>query len=150
MRITDSVTAIKGIGDKTAQLMAKLNIFTIRDLLHYFPRDYDTFEDITNISELIVGQQSIISGYIVSVNPLKRVKNLVISNVLVRDKTGAVNITFFNQPYLKSKLIPGYTFFFRGMVQQKGTALVMEQPVIYTSAEIEKYKNAIWPKYSLT
>lgn len=150
MRITDSVTTIKGIGDKTAQLMAKLNIFTVRDLLHYFPRDYDTFEDISNISGLIVGQQSIISGYIVSVNPLKRVKNLVISNVLVRDKTGALNITFFNQPYLKSKLIPGYTFFFRGIVQQKGTALVMEQPVIYTSAEIEKYKNAIWPKYALT
>ncbi|MBR3807580.1 MAG: hypothetical protein IKJ15_04335, partial [Lachnospiraceae bacterium] len=46
MKLTDSVTQIKGIGEKTAKLMAKLNIVTIRDLLHAFPRDYDTFEDV--------------------------------------------------------------------------------------------------------
>lgn len=150
MKLTDSITKIKGIGEKTAKLMAKLNIFTVRDLLHAFPRDYDTFEDVCNVSELVVGEQSIISGFIVSVKPLKRVRNLTIMSVLVRDKTGAINLTFFNQPYLKSKLLPGYTYYFRGIPQAKGTELVMEQPVIYTAAEIEKLKNAIWPKYSLT
>lgn len=150
MKLTDSVTRIKGIGEKTAKLMAKLNIITVRDLLHSFPRDYDTFEDVCNVSELTVGEQSIISGFIVSVKPLKRVRNLTIMSVLVRDKTGAVNLTFFNQPYLKSKLLPGYTYFFRGTPQTKGTELVIEQPAIYTFAELEKLKNAIWPKYSLT
>ena len=150
MKLTDSVTKIKGIGDKTAALLAKLNIYTVRDLLHSFPRDYDTFEDVCNISDLMIGQQNIISGMIVTTSPLKRVKNLVIINVLARDKTGAINITFYNQPYLKNKLVPGSRFYFRGVVQQKGTALIMEQPVIYTDAEIEKLKNAIWPKYSLT
>lgn len=150
MKVTDSITKIKGIGEKTAKLMAKLNIFTVRDLLHAFPRDYDTFEDVCNISEVVIGEQSIISGFIVSVKPLKRVRNLTIMSVLVRDKTGAINLTFFNQPYLKSKLLPGYTYFFRGIPQAKGTELVMDQPVIYTAAELEKLKNAIWPKYSLT
>lgn len=150
MKLTDSVTRIKGIGEKTAKLMAKLNIITVRDLLHSFPRDYDTFEDVCNVSELTVGEQSIISGFIVSVKPLKRVRNLTIMSVLVRDKTGAVNLTFFNQPYLKSKLLPGYTYFFRGTPQAQGTELVIEQPAIYIFAELEKLKNAIWPKYSLT
>ena len=65
MTLTDSITKIKGIGEKTAKLMSKLNIFTVRDLLHTFPRDYDTFEGVCNISELAVGEQSIISGFIV-------------------------------------------------------------------------------------
>ena len=150
MKLSDSVMKIKGVGEKTAKLMAKLNIITVRDLLHAFPRDYDTFEDVRNISEVIVGEQNIISGFIVSVNPVKRVRNLTIMSVLVRDKTGAVNLTFFNQPYLKNKLLPGYSYFFRGTPQVKGTELVMEQPAIYTFAELEKFKNAIWPKYSLT
>ena len=150
MKLSDSVTQIKGIGDKTAQIMSKLNIVTVRDLLHAFPRDYDTFEDVCNISELEIGRTGIVSGYIVSTKPLKKVRNLTIMNVLVRDKTGAINLTFFNQPYLKSKLIPGYTFYFRGVPRVKGTELVMEQPAIYTSAELEKLRNAIWPKYSLT
>lgn len=150
MKLSDSVIEIKGIGEKTAKLMAKLNIFTIRDLLHAFPRDYDMFEDVCSISELNIGKSAIISGFIVSVKPLKRVRNLTILNVLVRDKTGAIKLTFFNQPYLKSKLITGYTFYFRGTPQAKGTELVMEQPAVYSASELEKLRNAIWPKYSLT
>ena len=150
MELTDSVIEIKGIGEKTARLMNKLNIFTVRDLLHAFPRDYDTFEDVINISELTIGKMGIISGFIIHVKPLKKVRNLTIMSVLVRDKTGAVNLTFFNQPYLKNKLHPGYTFYFRGVPQAKGTELVMEQPAIYTSEELERLRNGIWPKYSLT
>lgn len=150
MKLTDSVLEIKGIGEKTAKLLEKLNIMTVRDLLHAFPRDYDTFEDVCDISELEVGKRSIISGYVVRAGSLKKVRNLTILNVLVRDKTGAVNLTFFNQPYLKNKLVPGYTFYFRGTAQAKGAELVMEQPVVYTQPELEKLRNAIWPKYSLT
>ena len=150
MKLTDSVVQIKGVGEKTAKLMAKLNIVTVRDLLHAFPRDYDTFEDVCSISHLEVGKVGIISGRVVSVKPLKKVRNLTIMNVLVRDKTGAINLTFFNQPYLKSKLNPGYAFYFRGVPQAKGTELVIEQPSIYSEAEFEKLRNAIWPKYSLT
>lgn len=150
MKLTDSVIQIKGIGDKTAKLMEKLNIVTIRDLLHAFPRDYDMFEDVCNISETKAGEVCIVSGYIVSTKPLRKVRNLTILNILVRDKTGAMNLTFFNQPYLKNKLVPGTSFYFRGVPQVKGTELVMEQPSIYSKAELEKLKNAIWPKYSLT
>lgn len=150
MKLTDSVKEIKGIGDKTARLMEKLNIITVRDLLHAFPRDYDVFEEVCTVSELKAGKKSVISGYIVSTKPLKKVRNLTIMNVLVRDRTGAVVLTFFNQPYLRSKLTPGSTFFFRGIPQAKGTELVMEQPVIYTQAELDKLKGAIWPKYALT
>ncbi len=150
MKLSDSVIEIKGIGEKTAKLMSKLNIVTIRDLLHAFPRDYDTFEEVCEISQLKTGKMSIISGFIIHVKPLKKVRNLTIMNVLVRDKTGAINLTFFNQPYLRSKLVTGSSFYFRGVPQAKGTELIMEQPAIYTPAELEKLRGKIMPKYALT
>lgn len=150
MELTDSVLEIKGIGEKTEKLLGKLNIVTVRDLLHTFPRDYEMFEDVRNISDLEIGKKSIILGHVVSVSPLKKVKNLTILQVLVRDQTGTVSLTFFNQPYLKNRLLPGYIFYFRGMAQMKGLELVLEQPVIYTYAELEKLRGTIWPKYGLT
>ncbi len=150
MKLIDSVMEIKGIGEKTAKLMQKLNIVSVRDLLHAFPREYDVFEDVCDISNIRTGKKCIISGFIVQVKPLKKVRNLTIMNVLVRDKTGALNLTFFNQPYLKGKLVTGTSFFFRGIPQTKGNELVMEQPFIYTPAELEQLRNKIMPKYSLT
>lgn len=152
MNLTDSVLTIKGIGEKTAGLMAKLNIFTVRDLLYAFPRDYEVFQDVCTIAEVKnqIGQKQFIRGSILSVNPLQKVRNLVILNILVRDHTGAIRITFFNQSYLKSRLHVGSSFYFRGSVSVKGTELVMQQPVIYTEEEFLRVKNVVLPKYSLT
>lgn len=152
MNLSDSVLTVRGIGEKTAGLLAKLNIFTVRDLLYAFPRDYDVFRDACAIAELKsnTGQKHFIRGYIIGVHPLQRVRNLLIMNVLVRDHTGAMRITFFNQPYLKNKLSVGSTFYFRGKVIVKGTELVMQQPVIYTEEEFLRLKNVVLPKYALT
>ena len=45
MRLTDEITSIKGIGDKTAGLFHKLNIYHVKDLLLHFPRDYDELKE---------------------------------------------------------------------------------------------------------
>ncbi len=150
MKLTDSILELKGIGEKTARLFQKLEIYTIKDLLHAFPRDYDKFEDVCTISELKSGEIAAIKGSIVSVKPLKKVRNLTILSVLVRDHTGAVQLTFFNQPYLKNKLYPGSSYYFRGILQVKNHQLVMEQPTIYSPAEFESLRDAIIPKYHLT
>lgn len=150
MKITDSVTKIKGVGEKTAALMAKIDIFTVQDLLHTFPKDYDTFGDVCSISTLKEGQKHIVCGSVIQVKPSRNMGKLYVMNVVIRDQTGMMLLTFFNQPYLKNKLLLGHTFFFRGMVQKNQTQFVMEQPSIYTFAQMEQLKNAIWPKYHLT
>ncbi|MCD8379482.1 MAG: hypothetical protein LUC95_03960, partial [Lachnospiraceae bacterium] len=53
MQLTDSVKALKGVGDKTAKLFQKLNIFTLRDLLHNFPREYDRLDRVSEILSLL-------------------------------------------------------------------------------------------------
>ncbi len=150
MKLSDSILQIKGIGEKTAALFHKLDIYSVKDLLHAFPRDYEAYEDVSYIADLPQGKTAIFLGSVVSVKPLKKVRNLTILSVLVRDKTGAIQLTFFNQPYLKSKLFPGSSYYFRGSLQAKDHQLVMEQPSIYTFSEYDALRNRIWPKYNLT
>lgn len=150
MKLTDSIIELKGIGEKTAELFHKLDINTIYDLIHAFPRDYDEIKDASNISELQTGEMAIIYGSIVRVKPLKKVRNLTILSVLVRDKTGAIQLTFFNQPYLKNKLFPGSSYYFRGVLQIKDQQLVIEQPAIYSAIEFDSLRSTILPKYQLT
>jgi len=150
MQLTDSIKTIKGIGEKTALLFQKLEIYSIKDLLHYFPRDYEQVNDVAPISSLKEKDTVIIQGTVIQIKPLKKVRNLMILNVLVRDKTGAMNLTFFNQPYVKNKLYIGSSYYFRGNILIKDKQFVMEQPIIYSLAEFEELRNRILPKYSLT
>ncbi len=150
MQLTDSILQIKGVGEKTAQLFHKLDIYTVKELLRTFPRDYDEVQAVTDISQLTSGEMSVIRGSVVSIKPLKKVRNLTILSVLVRDQSGALELTFFNQPYLKNKLFPGSSYYFRGVIQEKKSQLVMEQPAIYSAAEYKALQGVILPKYSLT
>ena len=150
MLLQDSILTIKGVGDKSCALFHKLDIFTIKDLLHNFPRDYELMEDVTTIDKVKVNEKVVIRGKIVRLNPPVRVKNLLIINVLVKDATGGMELTFYNQPYLKAMLKIGSEFVFRGLVKQKGNQVIIEQPTIYTLATYQNLSNTIRPIYNLT
>lgn len=150
MKKTDSVLKIKGIGEKTAGLLNKLELHTVKDLLHYFPRDYDQLEEIKAIAAVKAKERVIINAGVMQIKPLKKVKNMTVLNVYVKDSSGVMNVVFFNQPYIKNKLYAGKNFFFRGVVQIKNNQLVLEQPTVYTKEEYQALCNQIWPKYNLT
>ena len=56
MKYNDSITQIKGIGEKTAKLLNKLDVFTMGDLLELYPREYDSFKPIIPIANALEGQ----------------------------------------------------------------------------------------------
>ena len=148
------ITQLKGVGEKTAKLFAKIGIYTVEDLLNYFPRDYETFKDVVNVAEAPTG---IVNAVLASVcgNPtVKKVRNLTIIGVLVKDSSvlngGVIQLTFFNMPYLRNVLKPGSTFVFRGLIQAKSTAKIMEQPKIYSPADYNSLLKFIQPRYALT
>lgn len=144
------IQQLKGIGDKTAKLFQKLHIETVEDLLSYFPRDYETFQKPVTIVNASVGSVAAITGTIAGIPNVKKVRNLTIMNVLIKDNTGSMQLTFFNMPYLKNVLRNGSTFIFRGMIQSKGPAKIMEQPKMYKFEEYAAFLSAIQPKYALT
>jgi len=148
------ITQLKGIGEKTAKLFAKLGIFCIEDLLLYFPRDYETYREPLSIAQTPTGSINAVMGTVSTTPVVKKVRNLTILTVLIKDASrsgqGAMQMTFFNMPFLKNVLKPGSTFVFRGQVQAKGAAKVMEQPKMFAPAEYFDLLRFIQPRYALT
>ena len=108
MKLTDSVQYLKGIGPKKAKLLARLGIVTVHDLLTDVPRAYEDQSVQTPISQLIVGEQATFSGTIANVTEKKAGRrNMMILTALVGDGTGFVQVTWFNQPFLKPRLKTG-------------------------------------------
>lgn len=150
MNSTTPITELKGVGEKTAKLFEKLDIRTIGDLIAHYPRDYETFHEPVPVAEAKSGEVCAIYASVTGIPNKKQVRNLSILNVTVRDSSGAMQMTFFNMPFLKNVLKPGGFYLFRGLVQSRGAAKIMEQPKIYSYDDYRKQTNVLQPRYGLT
>jgi len=144
------VTEIKGVGEKTAKLFQKLNINNVGDLLAHYPRDYEIYEEPVSIAEAKIGEVCAVYARVLGIPNQKKIRNLVILNVNVRDDSGAMQLTFFNMPFLKKVLMPGGYYLFRGLVQSRGATMIMEQPKLFSLEEYQKQTNRLRPRYALT
>lgn len=147
MNLQSDITTIKGVGEKSATLFHKLHIERVRDLLFYFPRDYETFEAPVPIKEAEVGNIVTVRAKVTGTPFLKTVRNLKILTVTVEDAAGSLQLTFFNMPFLRNTLKNGQIFLFRGILQKNNR---MEQPRIYKEEEYRGLMAFIQPRYPLT
>lgn len=145
-----SMIEIKGVGEKTQKLFAKLNILTVGDLLGNYPRDYDAFEEPKKIGKVSPGEVCAVYAAVCGIPNEKRVRNLSILNVNISDGSGNLQLTFFNMPFLKKTLKQGGYYIFRGMVQSRGAFKLMEQPRIFAVDQYRRQENQLIPRYSLT
>jgi ATP-dependent DNA helicase RecG len=151
MNLNDPITAINGIGDKTAALYHKLNIFTVNDLINHYPRDYEEWRDIVNIGELKVNQVHAIRAMVINAPQTVHVrKNMVITTVRVKDGSGACDLTFFNMPYIKNNLQVGKQYIFRGRVILKNNRITFDQPKIVSPHEFARNVHKLAPIYPAT
>lgn len=145
------VNRIKGVGEKTAALFGKINVFTVEDLIRHYPRDYETYGAPVSILETSPGSVQAVYGQITSIPNVKKVRNLSILNAILKDDNGdSIQLTFFNMPFLKKVLKPGGFYLFRGLVQQRGTHKIMEQPRMFTWDEYRQKSGRLLPRYALT
>ena len=104
MNLNEDVKYIKGVGPSRVQLLNKIGIFTLKDLITYYPRGYEDRSKPKNICECVNGEVTLIEAIAVSRLIDTRIsKGRTIQKLMVRDETGQATITWFNQPYLKSK-----------------------------------------------
>ena len=145
------VNRIKGVGEKTAALFGKINVFTVEDLIRHYPRDYETYDAPVSIREASPGSVQAIYGQITAIPNVKKVRNLSILNAILKDGSNdSIQLTFFNMPFLKKVLKPGGFYLFRGLVQQRGTHKIMEQPRMFTWDEYKQKSGRLLPRYALT
>ncbi|MBD5547429.1 MAG: ATP-dependent DNA helicase RecG [Lachnospiraceae bacterium] len=150
MKCSDDIIRLKGIGEKTAKLFYRIGIHTTEDLLFYYPRDYQTFAPPIKIGEAAKDEVVTLELFLPASFKWKKVRNLSIGSGIGSDGENRISITYFNTPYLKSRLVAGSAYLFRGKIKKENGAYHMDQPKIYTWAEYEEKMGQLQPCYNLT
>ena len=132
------VRELKGVGEKTEKLLAKVGVTTVQDLLSYYPKNYDAYEEPIPIAQLKEGDVAAVRVTVVSGVYSNKVRNLQVITVTVADQTGKLPVAWFNAPYLKTMLKKGSCLVLRGKVAKKQGRLEMEHPEVFTSAGYEE------------
>ena len=99
MKLSDSVQYLKGVGPRMKEKLERLGIHTVEDLLSYFPRRYQDWAKVTPMGDLVPDEEAVVYGEVVGlkeIHPRRGMSNL---NVMIVDDTGAVVLTYFNQPW---------------------------------------------------
>ena len=150
MKLEDSITTIKGIGDKTAECFARLGIYTVNDLLNTYPRDYLFYNEPVSIGSATVGERLAVCAIISSYVETKKVKNLQLTTLTIKDSTGTMRIVWYNSPFLRKVLHKGETYVFVGTVKIKNGMRTMDMPEYYKPDKYRDIMQELQPVYPLT
>lgn len=146
-----NIRELKGIGEKSEQLFHKLNVYNTEDLVKFYPRAYDIYEETVKITDMTEEKVYAFAGVVASpceVNLKSRYKILTV--MLADEENNRIRAAWFNMPFLKNQLKQGYRYIFRGKVAFRGNLVFMEQPAIYSYDEYALKLNSMQPIYSLT
>lgn len=148
--LNQSVQYIKGVGPARAELLNKLGIFTLNDIITYFPRTYEDRSNFKKIGELINGETATFKGVVASrISETRIRKGMTIYKLIVRDESGSVMLTWFNQAYLKNAFTIGKEYAFYGKVIG-GLGRIEVQNPVFEDATNAKNTGKIIPIYPLT
>ena len=147
--LNKDVKYVKGVGPSRVQLLNRVGIFTLKDLITYFPRDYEDRSKPKEIYQCVDGEEALIEAFVVSRMTQIRLKRNTMYKLVVRDETATCTITWFNQSYLKNIFKVGEKYKFYGKVSVKGSKFEMTSPV-FDSEEKENNTGRIIPIYPLT
>ena len=104
-RLDDPIQFIKGVGEKRAVLLRKLGIETAGDLLTFFPRRWEDRSRFARLAEVGDGQSAVFNIRFVSVENRSTRSGKTVTKAVVTDGSASAEITFFNQPWLREKLM---------------------------------------------
>lgn len=145
------IKEIKGIGEKTAQLFAKVGVNTVGDLIRYYPKGYDVYEEAVPVSEVEEGKVQTVSGAISGRIQVSGSSRMQITTLQVRDLTGSLKVVWYRMPFLRNTLGKGGTVTLRGRIARKRNGLVMEHPeIFYPADKYEEKLDTLQPVYGLT
>ncbi len=148
---SDAITVLPGIGPARAKSFEKPGLSTLGDLLSWFPRDYEDRRRSVTIGDARPGTAVCITATVASQPHLARIRaGLELVKVKTVDDTGVLDLTFFNQSYLKNALAVGESYIFYGTVEQTGKRKSMTNPTFEPERNAGQTTRAIVPIYPLT
>lgn len=145
------IKELKGIGEKTQRLFEKVGVSTVGDLIRYYPRGYDVYEDPVPVSEVEEGRTQTVSGAIFGRVQVSGSTKMQVTTLYVKDLTGTLKVIWFRMPFLRSTFAKGGAVTLRGRVVRRKEGLVMEHPeIFYPVTKYEEKLNTLQPLYGLT
>lgn len=151
LRLNDAIQYLPRIGPERAKHLEKLGIHTVGELLYYFPRSYEDRRRTVSISEAAMEEAAVCVRGMVASRPVTSLirSGLKVTKVTVVDDAGYMTVTFFNQTYVSSALLPGKEYLFFGKAETDGRRVGMTNPV-FEPAERQRFTGRIMPVYPLT
>ncbi len=145
------LTVVQGIGPKSAKTLERLELRTLGDLLWHLPRRYDDYSQLKTINRLWYGEEVTVIATLddISLRPTRAGK-MTLVEATVSDGTGALRVTWFNQPWIAERLRPGRPLVLSGRVEQYLGRLTMNNPEWEDVDRQQLHTNRIVPVYPLT
>ena len=141
MELSTPVAKLSQIGPAYQKRLKKLGIKTIGDLLYHFPHRYEDFSNIIPISEVKINETCCIQGKILGIeNARTWKKRMILTKAIVEDKSGAIKVVWFNQPYLIKVLKEGDNLCLAGKITLGEEGLYLSNPTYEKIPKTTSYK----------
>jgi len=148
MQLSTPVSQLPRVGPQYQKKLKNLGIKTVGDLLFHFPHRYEDFSNIVLIAQAEPGKTVCIQGEIADIKMFRTFKKrMTITEAKVKDESGEIRATWFNQPYLINTFKKGDFVFFAGKIILKGSKKYLSSPAY---EKINSKSEARNPKLDLT
>lgn len=152
--VKEPVTSVKSVGEARVRHFHKLGIYTVEDLITYFPRDYEDRSKVKKIAALVDGETCAFEGIVMSkVSESRPRRGLIVSKVYLGDDTSKMIAVWYNQPYIRKIFKPGEKYILYGRVSMQFRSFEVQNPIYEKVLEEgQEMKNTlkIVPVYPLT
>jgi len=148
-----SIQSLPHTSPRTINKLHSLNINTYRDLIEYVPFRYDDFSTISPIGRIQEGETVTIKGTVTAFLASLTRRKLTMQKATITDETGSIEVTWYNQPYLKTMLAPGIMISLSGTIERfagKITCKPMDFEIIAHVDSPTLHTGRIVPVYSQT
>lgn len=129
LNTSSSVRYLHGVGEKRAEILANMGIYTVRDLLYHFPRAYQHRGNVRLLGEMEDGETAAFILTVATQPKTATLKNrMTLTKFAAVDESGMCNITFFNQNYVSKIFTVGEDYRFWGKISRKGNSYTLTSP----------------------
>jgi ATP-dependent DNA helicase RecG len=149
MGLEDSVLGLKGVGEATAKIYARLGIHTIRELIDYYPRTYHDYSQIAAMRDIRPGQVTV-RGVIKQITGRYVRRGMHITEAVASDDTGSVRLVWFNQPYRAESLRQGHEYLISGTFELSHQKFAILSPSLEMVSDFPLNTARIVPVYKET
>lgn len=141
---------LAGVGKKRQELLEKMGIYTLEDVLYHFPRAYQNRGKILSLAMTPDGTNGAFLLTVATKPQTVMLRNrMQLTKFVAFDDTGRCTVTFFNQPYVKDIFHVGDEFRFYGRLTVKRSSREMSAPIFEPVVEGKKLPDLV-PVYPLT